>query len=306
MNGEGRTLHRQVEAEDAGSRLDKWLTTHLDTTRSQVKRCIEERWVKVNDETVKAGYTLHAGDKVVVRIPEPVSLEAEPQDIPLNVVYEDSDLVVVNKPAGMVVHPAPGHQGGTLVNALLAHCSDLSGIGGRIRPGIVHRLDKDTTGLIVAAKNDRSHRWLADQIRNRTMIRVYVALVSGRLNDDKGVIEGNIGRHPKDRKRMAVVDEGRPARTYYQVKERLARWTLVECTLDTGRTHQIRVHMASIHHPVVGDPLYGSSAGGLHAPHQMLHAQQLRFIHPHGESMQFCVDTPPSFQAVLEKAQSSP
>ena len=296
-----RTIERICESD---ARLDVFAAEAADITRSRAGALIREGCVLVNGtQQAKAGCKLRAGDRVTVRIPEaePASIEAE--DIDLDILYQDADVAVVFKPSGMVVHPAAGNERGTLVNALLKHLDNLSGIGGEIRPGIVHRIDKDTSGLLLVAKNDRAHVSLSDQIRAHSVHRAYQAIVIGNLRDDEGFVDAPIGRHPTDRKRMAVVPGGREARTNWRVLERLRGATLIEARLTTGRTHQIRVHMASIGHPVLGDPVYGPKkspypvAGG-----QLLHAFQIGFVHPvTGEEMRFTAPPEPRFLEWLEK-----
>lgn len=271
-----------VDNENAGVRLDVFLTKNTDITRSRAGALIKEGCALVNGKAeTKAGFSLRAGDDVFLDIPAPAPAHVEAQDIPLRIVYEDSDLAVVYKPSGMVVHPAAGNPDGTLVNALLKHLSGLSGIGGEIRPGIVHRIDKDTSGLLLVAKNDKTHVALADLISAHDIERAYRAIVIGRMKEESGFVEGPIGRHPTDRKKMAIVPGGREAKTYWKVLEELKGASLIECVLTTGRTHQIRVHMASIGHPVLGDPVYGPKKspypveGG-----QLLHAFRLGFTHP--------------------------
>lgn len=286
-----------------GIRLDQYLAERLSESRSQLKSLIKDGWIRVNGKLVKAGYALRVGDVISGEIPLPEKIEIRPENIELDVVYEDKDLIVVNKPVGMVVHPAAGNWSGTLVNALLHHCSDLSGIGGKLRPGIVHRLDKDTSGLLVVAKSDVAHRCLAGQIKDREVKRHYLAIAQGNLKQEKGTIVAPIARHPVDRKRMAVVDGGRAAVTRYKVKEALAKHTLVECQLETGRTHQIRVHMASIQHPLVGDMVYGWNRDNLGAMRQMLHAYFLSFDHPTKGAMSFSQDPPDDFREILAKAR---
>ena len=296
-----RTIERICESD---ARLDVFAAEAADITRSRAGALIREGCVLVNgSQQAKAGCKLRAGDRVTVRIPEaePASVEAE--DIDLDILYQDADVAVVFKPSGMVVHPAAGNERGTLVNALLKHLDNLSGIGGEIRPGIVHRIDKDTSGLLLVAKNDRAHVSLSDQIRAHSVHRAYQAIVIGNLRDDEGFVDAPIGRHPTDRKRMAVVPGGREARTNWRVLERLRGATLIEARLTTGRTHQIRVHMASIGHPVLGDPVYGPKkspypvAGG-----QLLHAFQIGFVHPvTGEEMRFTAPPEPRFLEWFEK-----
>ena len=279
-----------AETEDAGKRLDTYLSEKYDITRSRAGTLIKEGRASVNGETVtKAGCSLRAGDEVGLDIPAPEPTDVEAQDIPLRIVYEDSDLAVVYKPSGMVVHPAAGNHDGTMVNALLYQLDDLSGIGGEERPGIVHRIDKDKSGLLLVAKNDKAHVGLSAQISVHSVERAYKAIVIGHMKEESGFVDAPIGRHPTDRKKMAIVKGGREARTYWKVLEELKGATLIECRLTTGRTHQIRVHMASIGHPVLGDPVYGPRKspypveGG-----QLLHAGRIGFIHPvTGEKLLF-------------------
>lgn len=280
-----------VTPEDQGLRLDRWLAAHLpDWSRSQLQRLIEQGTVQVNYRVCtskKQG--VQGGDWIQVTIPAPTPSDLRPEAIPLDILYEDSELLIVNKPAGMVVHPAPGHATGTLVHALLAHCQEagalaLSGIGGELRPGIVHRLDKDTTGAIAVAKTDQAHRHLQAQIQAKTARREYLGVVYGVPKTSAGTIDHPLGRHPVDRKKMAIVPEaqgGRRAVTHWQIQERLGNYTLILYRLETGRTHQIRVHSAALGHPLVGDPLYSSGQGaGVKLPGQALHAWKLRLQHP--------------------------
>ncbi len=287
-----------------GKRLDIYLTSQLDQTRSQIKCLIDQGNILVNSKQVKAGYKLNLGDLIHVRIPKPQPVTVLPQEILLDIVYEDSDLVVLNKSKGMVVHPGAGNWDQTLVNALLYHCQDLSGIGGKLRPGIVHRLDKDTTGLLVVAKNDFTHLSLANQIKQRSVKRYYFALVHGVVKADHGKIEAPIGRHLVNRKRMAIVSSGRPAVTNFLVRRRMAKFTLLECRLETGRTHQIRVHLESIKHPIVGDPVYGRRNLTLGCTSQMLHAYYLAFNHPKHGFMEFRCALPQVFEDTLEKSEN--
>ncbi|MCT8976059.1 RluA family pseudouridine synthase [Clostridium sp. CX1] len=283
-------------------RLDVFLSKFFeDKSRSYLQNLIEEGSVRINGSSKKSNYKLRTGDMVDVNIPEPIGLNVEPEDIPLDIVYEDSDVIVVNKPQGMVVHPAPGVYSGTLVNALLYHCKDLSGINGVARPGIVHRIDKDTSGILVVAKNDNSHNKLAEQLKDHSMTRTYVALVEGIIKKEEGTVDAPLGRHPVDRIKIAVVKDGRRAVTHYRVLETLKNNTLIECRLETGRTHQIRVHMAYISHPLVGDPVYGHKKQRFNLEGQMLHAKKLGFIHPTtGKYIEFHCDIPEHFKRVLD------
>ncbi|WP_283579639.1 RluA family pseudouridine synthase [Ligilactobacillus aviarius] len=286
---------------DQTGRIDKVLTTlEPEITRSQLKNLINDGHVTVNGQAVKPKYKVQAGDKISLVKPEPQSLELTPENIPLDIVYEDDDVIVVNKPQGMVVHPAPGHPDHTLVNALLYH-SPLSTINGTFRPGIVHRIDKDTSGLLMVAKNDLAHQSLAEQLRNKTNKREYLALVYGQIKEDEGTIDAPLGRNPQDRKKQAVVKGGRHAVTHFKVIKRYDNFTLVKCILETGRTHQIRVHMKYIGHPLVGDPLYGPRKM-IGKNGQFLHAALLGFKHPRtGEEMVFEAPLPENFQKMLDK-----
>ncbi len=294
--------------EDAGARLDAFLAGKMEKTRSSVQKLIEEENVRLNGTPVAKNARLREGDRVEAAEPPPEVLDVKPQNIPLDIVYEDQDLLVVNKPKGMVVHPAAGNPDGTLVNALLFHCGDsLSGINGVIRPGIVHRIDKDTSGLLIVAKNDRAHQSLAEQIAVHSFTRIYNAVVYGIVKEEEGTVSAPIGRHPTDRKRMAVLSSGgREAVTHYRVLERFPGFTLVECRLETGRTHQIRVHMAHIGHPVAGDPVYGPKKCITELQGQCLHARVIGFIHPAtGEYLEFDSGLPPYFERFLEKLRRS-
>ena len=288
-----------VDEGAAGERLDRFLAgRELEVSRSHIQKLIESGCVLVNGRTAKANAKLREGDAVETEIPEAQELEILPEAIPLDILYEDSDVIVINKARGMVVHPAAGAADGTLVNALLHHCEDLSGINGVIRPGIVHRLDKDTSGVMVAAKNDRAHVDLAEQIREKTAQRIYRAIVCGTIAEDRGEIRAPIGRHPTERKKMAVVPGGKEARTLFRVVERFPAHTLVECRLKTGRTHQIRVHMAYIGHPLLGDPKYGRKT--LEIAGQALHSCELSFTHPRTkERMTFAAEMPEDMKAIL-------
>lgn len=292
----------QISAEANGTRLDGYLADTLDgISRSYLQKLIGEQLILVNQKAVKANYKVKTGDTLLVQIPDAAPIEILPEPMDLNIVYEDSDLVIVNKPAGMVVHPAHGHYSGTLVNGLLAHCTDLSGINGKMRPGIVHRIDKDTSGLLMVAKNDLAHQHLAAQLKAHSIRRAYYALVQGVISEPAGLVDAPIGRHETDRKKMAVtMKNSKEARTHYYVKERFARHTFIECKLETGRTHQIRVHMAYLGHSLVGDPLYGTRKNNLDFPGQALHAYALGMIHPRtGEELYFEAPLPEHFQTVL-------
>lgn len=290
---------------EAGTRIDKLLAT-LNTkwSRTQVQDWIKDGVVLVNGKTVKSNYKSEAGDKIEISIPEPKELDVVPEEMDLEILYEDKDVLVVNKPRGMVVHPAPGHTSGTLVNGLMAHCKDLSGINGVMRPGIVHRIDKDTSGLLMVAKNDVAHESLVNQLVNKTVTRKYQAIVHGIIPHDYGTIDAPIGRDKQDRQKMAVVDNGKHAVTHFRVLERFQDFTHVECELETGRTHQIRVHMRYIGFPLAGDPKYGPrntvSFNG-----QVLHAGVIGFDHPRtGEYMEFTAELPEDFQQLLQSLKN--
>ena len=293
----------QAAGEDAGKRLDAWLAERTELTRSAVQKLAEDGRVTAGGKPLTKNTRLTGTEAVSLLLPEPEAVEIVPQDIPLDVVYEDGDVIVVNKPKGLVVHPASGHPDGTLVNALLYHCGDsLSGINGELRPGIVHRIDRDTSGLIIAAKNDFAHVRLAAQLQDHTLARTYRCIVTGNLREDAGTVNAPIGRCPADRKKMAVVAGGRNAVTHWQVLERYPGAAYVECRLETGRTHQIRVHMAYIGHPILGDTVYGSKkpVPGLNG--QCLHAVGLRFLHPRtGAPVELTCPLPEEFQRQLEK-----
>ena len=294
----------RASEESKNQRLDAFLASSLDgLTRSQATRLIESGEVAVNGRAVSKSYKLAGGEDVAVTLPEPAPVEAVPQDIPLDVVYEDADVIVVNKPSGMVVHPAPGHPDGTLVNALLYHCAGtLSGIGGALRPGIVHRIDRDTSGLIIAAKNDAAHQYLSAQLADHTLARTYECIVVGALREDCGTVDAPIARHPTDRKRMAVVAGGREAVTHWEVIARYPGYTHVRCRLETGRTHQIRVHMAYIGHPILGDTVYGAKKEVPGLTGQCLHAVGLRFLHPRThEVVELFCPLPEEFTRMLQK-----
>ena len=294
----------RASEESKNQRLDAFLASSLDgLTRSQATRLIESGEVAVNGKTAGKSYKLAGGEDIAVTLPEPEPVEAVPQDIPLDVVYEDADVIVVNKPSGMVVHPAPGHPDGTLVNALLYHCAGtLSGIGGALRPGIVHRIDRDTSGLIIAAKNDAAHQYLSAQLADHTLARTYECIVVGKLREDRGTVDAPIARHPTDRKRMAVVAGGREAVTHWEVIARYPGYTHVRCRLETGRTHQIRVHMAYIGHPILGDTVYGAKKEVPGLTGQCLHAVGLRFLHPRThEVVELSCPLPEEFTRMLQK-----
>ncbi len=289
---------------ESGLRADAFLAEAVeDLTRSAAQRLMETGAVTCNGVAVTKSMKLPAGAVVEVELPEPEPMEAAPEDIPLDVVFEDADVIVINKPVGMVVHPAPGHPSGTLVNALLHHCGgSLSGINGVLRPGIVHRIDRDTSGLLIAAKNDKAHLALAAQLQGHTLRRVYHGIVVGGLRADSGTVDAPLDRNPKDRKKMAVVPGGREAVTHYRVLERLSGYTYAEFRLETGRTHQIRVHMAHLGHPLLGDRVYGSPKGYPGLEGQCLHAKALTFVHPGtGEETTVECPLPDYFTAVLDK-----
>ena len=295
----------QITAEESGERIDALLARSFPAlSRSLIQKCMEAGAVTLNGKAVKKNARGSAGDVLLFSFPDTEELPIEAQELPLDVVYEDGDLIVVNKARGMVVHPAPGHPDGTLVNALLFHCGDsLSGIGGARRPGIVHRIDKDTSGLLVAAKNDFTHCALSAQLSDHSLFREYEALACGSFREDAGIVDRPVGRHPVDRKRMAVdVKNGKAAVTHWQVLARFRGYTHLRCRLETGRTHQIRVHMASIGHPLLGDGLYGAKCPDKGLEGQCLHAGRLRLIHPRtGALMQFAAPLPAYFTGVLEK-----
>ncbi|MCH5279041.1 MAG: RluA family pseudouridine synthase [Christensenellaceae bacterium] len=291
----------------AGQRLDSYAAGVAGLTRSKVQRLIESNDILVNGKAVKPKYAVRAGDEISIFVPAPSETELIAQEIPLDIVYEDADIAVINKPVGMVVHPAAGNPSGTLVNALLFHLKDLSGIGGELRPGIVHRIDKNTSGLIVVAKNDFAHNFLAEQLKTHSVRRTYLALCTGNFKEDSGTVNAPIGRHRTDRKRMAVVPNGREAEgryavTHFKVLERFGSMTLLRVELETGRTHQIRVHLSYINHPLVGDDVYGRSKNSLGFIGQALHAAELRLTHPRtGEELIFTADMPETFKNALEK-----
>lgn len=295
----------EVIIKEAGNRLDKALADLTELSRSQANEAIKAGTVLVNGKSAKANYAVKEGDVITYELPEEEVLEYKAEDIPLDIIYEDADVAVVNKPQGMVVHPSAGHTSGTLVNALMYHVKDLSSINGVVRPGIVHRIDKDTSGLLMIAKNDKAHNALAAELKDKKSLRKYVAIVHGNLPNDRGVIEAPIGRSDKDRKKQAVTAKGKPAVTRFTVLERFGNYTLVELQLETGRTHQIRVHMAYIGHPVAGDPLYGPRKT-LKGHGQFLHAKTLGFTHPTtGELVEFTAEDPAIFKETLEKLREA-
>lgn len=292
-----------AEAEDAGTRADVFLAAKLGVSRSNMQKLLEDGRVKRGEKIIKANYKVRAGEMFVVDIPEPEPIEAVPENIPLDIIYEDDDVVVLNKARGMVVHPAPGNYTGTLVNALLYHCSNLSGINSAIRPGIVHRLDKDTSGIMIVAKNDAAHISLSQQIQSKTAVRTYLAVVRGNIKTDSGTIETQIARDKTDRKKMAVVKEGgRDAITDYEVLERFGKYTLVRCKLRTGRTHQIRVHMEYLGYQLVGDPKYSPMKTPFGIKGQALHSHTLEFTHPRtGERMKFEAPLPEDMHKIITR-----
>ena len=302
----------RIEEEEAGRRIDAFLSSCFeDRSRTFIKKLIEDGRIKVipagssEERSVKPSYPVSEDDLVLIDFPEPEALSVEPEDIPVPILYEDSDLLIVNKPKGMVVHPSYGHQNGTLVNALLYHCSDLSGINGVLRPGIVHRIDKDTTGLLVVCKNDCAHQKIAAQFADHSQKRIYEGIVTGNLKEDEGTVDAPIGRDRKDRKKMAVDENGRPAVTHYRVLERFGSYTYAEFSLTTGRTHQIRVHMAYLGHPMLGDEVYGSGRSPFKTEGQVLHARLLGFIHPStGAYVEFSAPHPEDFERILRKLRT--
>jgi 23S rRNA pseudouridine1911/1915/1917 synthase len=295
----------ELEAEAAGERLDVFVVRRIPTlTRARVQKLIEDGRITVTGHAAKPSLRLEAGQQVIVEIPPSVEANAVAEDIAIDVIFEDADVLVVNKPPGMTVHPSPGHTTSTLVNAILAHCTDLSGIGGVLRPGIVHRLDRDTSGVIVVAKNDAAHNALAKQLKERTVEKTYVALVEGTPRPAEGVIDAPIARDPRNRQRMAIVDRGRASVTAYNVIDRFAGMSLVEARPKTGRTHQIRVHLAAIDHPIIGDRIYGKPSQLV--GRQFLHARRIVFAHPRtGERVEYEAALPRDLEDALRKARSS-
>jgi len=295
-----------VEEKDKGIRIDKYLSeVFVDKSRSFIQGLIEQESIKVNNKIPKSNYKLKALDEIEIIFKEPEILKVDAEDIPLDILYEDKDLIVVNKVQGMVVHPAPGNYNGTLVNALVFHCKDLSSINGVIRPGIVHRIDKDTSGVLVIAKNDEAHNKLSEQLKDHSMKREYYALVEGRLKNEKGTIDKPLARNKRDRLKIGIVEGGKNAITHYEVIERYNGYTLIKCILETGRTHQIRVHMASIGFPLVGDPLYGFKKQRFKLKGQMLHAKTLGFIHPtKNEYVEITTELPEYFKVIVDKLRN--
>lgn len=292
-----------VNKEQASMRIDKYLASLFpDMSRSFLQKKLKEEEIFVNDSLVKPNYKVVFGDKIKLQLSAPKEILIEAEEMPLDIIYEDLDLLLVNKPKGMVVHPAPGHYSGTLVNGIMAHCKEeLSGINGVLRPGIVHRIDRDTTGLLFVCKNDMAHNEIAAQLATHSVERKYRAIVHGVIQDDQGTVSGPIGRHPIDRKKMAINEKnGKPAVTHYKVLQRFQNFTYIECQLETGRTHQIRVHMASIHHPLLGDVVYGPQKPPYKTEGQTLHAMTLGFVHPRTkEYMRFEAPLPEYFQRLL-------
>ncbi|MCI1135291.1 RluA family pseudouridine synthase [Enterococcus gallinarum] len=300
-------MNNQIEVvihEEKG-RVDKVLADRLEASRSQIQQWLKEGAVTCQGDPIRANYKVKAGDQLVIQVPEPESLDLEPEDIPLTIVFQDQDVAVINKPQGMVVHPSAGHPNGTLVNALLYHMTDLSSINDVVRPGIVHRIDKDTSGLLMIAKNDHAHEALAKQLKDKTSLRKYVALIHGNISHEKGTINAPIGRSKVNRKMQAVQEDGKPAVTHFTVLERFDQFTLVELQLETGQIHQIRIHMQYIGFPLAGDPVYGSKKT-LKGNGQFLHAKLLGFTHPTtGESMVFEAPLPELFEETLKKLRKN-
>lgn len=296
----------EITENQAGERIDRFLADSQDLTRSFLQKILKEGEVIVNGKSVKANYKLRKGDRIEFEIPEAVEPDIVAEDIPLSILYEDADVLVVDKPKGMVVHPAAGHYSRTLVNAVMYHCKgELSGINGVLRPGIVHRIDRDTTGSIIICKNDMAHNEIARQLKEHSINRRYRAIVTGVLKDEEGTIEGAIGRDKKDRKKMAITADGKPAVTHYRVLQRFKHYTYVECVLETGRTHQIRVHMASVGHPLLGDEVYGRRSDKYKCEGQCLHAMTLGFHHPRtGEYIEVNAPLPPYFEHLLAVLES--
>jgi len=298
-----------VAPEDAGVRIDRYLSGQCqDISRSYLQKLLKEQSVLVEEKPVKSNYKVNTGDRISLTLPEIREPEIVPEDIPLDIIYEDKDIILINKPKGMVVHPAAGHYSGTLVNGLMSHCrSELSGINGVMRPGIVHRIDMDTTGVLIVCKNDMAHNSISEQLKDHSITRRYAAIVHGVLKDDEGTINAPIGRHPIDRKKMSINEKnGRNAITHYRVLERFRQYTYIECQLETGRTHQIRVHMASTGHPLLGDSVYGPAKCPFRLNGQTLHAGVLGIIHPRtGEYMEFTAPLPDYFEELLRKLRTT-
>lgn len=294
-----------VAPEEAGVRIDRYLSDQCqDISRSYLQKLLKEQSVLVEEKPVKTNYKVNAGDRISLTLPKIREPEIMPEEIPLDIVYEDKDIILINKPKGMVVHPAAGHYSGTLVNGLMSHCrNELSGINGVMRPGIVHRIDMDTTGVLIVCKNDMAHNSISEQLKEHSITRKYAAIVHGVLKEDEGTINAPIGRHPVDRKKMSINEKnGREAVTHYRVLERYRQFTYIECQLETGRTHQIRVHMASIGHPLLGDSVYGPTKCPFRLTGQTLHAGVLGIIHPRtGEYIEFTAPLPDYFEELLRK-----
>ena len=301
-----QTLKINAAEKNKGERLDKFIADNSDISRSYAAKLCEDGFVLCGEKQLLKKYKILGTEEITINVPEPEELSIEPENIPLNIVYEDSDVIVVNKPQGLCVHPAPGNESGTLVNGLVYHCGDeLSAINGVIRPGIVHRIDKDTSGLLIVAKNNEAHLKLSEQLKERKAMRKYVALVNGNIKEDSGTINKPIGRNPSDRKKMAVVFDGREAVTHFNVLERFGQYTLVECILETGRTHQIRVHMTYAGHPLLGDSVYGPKKQPFNLKGQVLHARVLGFNHPvTGRYMEFESPLPDYFEKLLERCRN--
>lgn len=298
----------EITPEMEGERIDKCISNYVETlSRSYIQKIIKEGKAYINDAPVKSNYKVRVDDKVQFTIPDCEEPDIPPQDIPLDIIYEDKDVLIINKPKNMVVHPAPGHYEGTLVNAIMYHChNDLSGINGVLRPGIVHRIDKDTTGSLIICKNDEAHRKIAEQLKEHSITRKYRAIVYGRISNDEGVVDAPIGRHPTDRKKMAINERnGKPAITHYKVLERFEKYTYIECQLETGRTHQIRVHMTSIGHPLLGDEVYGNAKCPFKLEGQTLHAMTIGFIHPStNQYVEYEAPLPEYFERLLQILRS--
>lgn len=303
MNDNMEQFAYQIRPEEDDERLDKWMSSAIaDLSRSYIQKCIKDNQVLINGKPQKASYRLKVDDEIVFHIPKAMEPAIEAENIPLSILYEDPDLLIVDKPKGMVVHPAPGHYSGTLVNAVMYHCRDnLSGINGVLRPGIVHRIDRDTTGSLIICKNDHAHNSIAEQLKEHTITRKYRAIVHGVIDAEEGTVNAPIGRDPKDRKKMAINEQnGKPAITHYKVLRRFQEYTYIECQLETGRTHQIRVHMSSIGHPLLGDEVYSQRKSPYHLCGQTLHAMVIGFIHPSsGEYMEITAPLPDYFDHLL-------